>query len=436
MNITIVGAGLAGAEASYQLAKRGVQVTLIEMRPHKRSAAHQTDQAAELVCSNTFRSNDIKNAVGVMKEEMRLHDSLIMRCADRHRIPAGGALAVDREGFSSCVHQALLDHPNITLTHDLVTTIPTGPTILATGPLTDDALMEDIKRFTGEQSAYFFDAAAPILDASTIDLSVCFRKSRYDEENEGDYLNCPMNEAQYQAFYEALINAETAPLKEFELKVFEGCMPIEEMARRGEQTMLFGPLKPVGLMHEGVKHHAVVQLRQDDARASMYNIVGFQTHLKFGEQKRIIRMIPGLEQAEIIRYGVMHRNSFINAPNILNAHYQTKQREDLWIVGQLAGVEGYVESAASAIVAAHSAFAYLNGLTVSPFPKETVIGAQADYIAHAPMKHFQPMNANFGLLPEITEKHKKKERKSLMATRALQAMEAFIHERSGLDQTL
>ena len=429
MHITIIGAGLAGAEASYQLASRGVKVTLIEMRPIKHSPAHQTDRAAELVCSNTFRSNDLKNAVGVMKEEMRQWDSLIIRCADKHRIPAGGALAVDREGFSSCVHQALSDHPNITLKHEIVENIPEGPTIIATGPLTDDALMQDIKRFTGEESAYFYDAAAPILDASTINTDICFRKSRWDEENEGDYLNCPMNEEEYKAFYEALINAETAPIKDFELKVFEGCMPIEEMARRGEQTMLFGPLKPVGLMHEGVKHHAVIQLRQDDARQTMYNVVGFQTHLKFGEQKRILRMVPGLENAEIIRYGVMHRNSFINAPNVLNAHYQTKQRDDLWMVGQLAGVEGYVESAASAIVAAQSAYAYLTNTQTKPFPMHSVIGAQADYIAHAPIKHFQPMNANFGLLPALEERHHKKERKALMAKRALEAMKRFRHER-------
>ena len=428
MKINIIGSGLAGSEAAYQCAEAGLDVRLYEMRPHHRSPAHQTDKAAELVCSNTFRSNDLKNAVGVMKEEMRFHNSLIIRCADAHRVPAGGALAVDREGFSACVHEALLKHPKITIIHEKITTIPEGPTMIATGPLTDPELMESIREFTGEDSAYFFDAAAPILDASTIDRSICFQASRYDD-GEGDYLNCPMDEAQYLAFHEALTTAETVPLKDFELKVFEGCMPIETMASRGLETMRFGPLKPVGLTQQGKQHHAVVQLRQDDARATMYNIVGFQTHLKFGEQKRIIRMIPGLQNAEIIRYGVMHRNSFINGPNVLNAFYQTKKRADLYIIGQLAGVEGYVESAASALVASSHAIAIAKGLEPKAFPIESVIGAQADYIAHAPMKHFQPMNANFGLLPALEYRHKKKERKELMAQRALEAMKGYLHER-------
>ena len=423
--VNIIGAGLAGSEAAYQLAKRGIKVTLYEMRPKTMTPAHQTGHFAELVCSNSLRGNHLNQAVGVMKEEMRMWDSLIIKTADLLQIPAGSALAVDREGFSLAVTEYLKSHPNITVIEEEVKTIPTGITIFATGPLTSDGLFEALNPLFDE-TLYFYDAAAPIISVDSIDMSICYRKSRYDKGT-ADYINCPMDEITYKRFYEALINAECAPIKDFEMKVFEGCMPFEEMAKRGEKTLLFGPMKPVGLEEENKKRpYGVVQLRQDDARASMYNIVGFQTHLKFPEQKRIIRMIPGMENAEIIRYGVMHRNSFINAPKYLNPFYQYKNNPDLYFVGQFSGVEGYVESAASAIIAAFNIARRLNHKTQIPFPKETVMGAQADYIAGANPEHFQPMNANFGLLPELQEHVKKKARKEAYATRALEAMKTFV----------
>ncbi len=425
--INVIGAGLAGSEAAYQLAKNGVSVRLFEMRPKRLTPAHQTGDFAELVCSNSLRGNHLNQAVGVMKEEMRMFDSLILQAAAASQVPAGSALAVDRDQFSQFVTNVLKTHPNIEIIRDEVTTIPEGVTVFATGPLTSDGLFKTLNPLFDE-TLYFYDAAAPILDASSIDETICYRKSRYDKGT-ADYLNCPMDKATYERFYKALIEAECTELKDFELKVFEGCMPVEEMARRGEKTLLFGPLKPVGLEEENKKRpYAVVQLRQDDARATMYNIVGFQTHLKFSEQKRIIQMIPGLHNAEILRYGVMHRNSFINAPKYLNQFYQYKTNSNLYFIGQFSGVEGYVESAASGIIAATHIVRTRLGKPVLPFPIETVMGAQADYIAHASPENFQPMNANFGLLPELKEKVKKKVRKEAYAQRALKAMQEFVRD--------
>jgi len=428
--VNIIGAGLAGSEAAYQLAKRGVKVHLYEMRPVKMTPAHHTDKFSELVCSNSLRSNTLNNAVGVMKEEMRMLDSLIIQTADEYKVPAGGALAVDREGFSAAITKTLNEHPNITIHHEEVTSVLKGITIVATGPLTSDALLEDILKLTQEDSLYFYDAAAPIIDVESINMDVCYKKSRYDEENEGDYINCPMTKDEYLTFYNALIKAECTEIKAFELKVFEGCMPFEEMAKRGEDTLRYGPMKPVGLGRtKEDRPYAVVQLRQDDARGSLYNIVGFQTHLKFPEQKRIINLIPGLENARIMRYGVMHKNAFLNGPKLLDATYQFKDNESLYFAGQITGVEGYVESAASGLIAALNVFAQLNHEASYIFPLETIMGAQADYIAHANPKHFQPMNANFGLLPSLEIKHKKKERKGLYAQRALDKMREYLDHR-------
>lgn len=425
--INIIGAGLTGSEAAYQLARRGYQVRLYEMRPIKKTPAHKTGQFAELVCSNSFRSNSLENAVGILKEEMRTFDSLIMDVADRTQVPAGGALAVDRDQFSSQVTERIKNMDNIEIITEEVTEIPEGLTLIATGPLTSDPLSEAIKAFFGEDYFYFFDAAAPIVDAETINEEIVYLKSRYDK-GEAAYLNCPMTKEQYEAFYEALITAETAELKEFEKEIyFEGCMPIEAMAKRGPQTLLYGPLKPVGLEDPktGKTPYAVVQLRQDNASGSMFNLVGFQTNLKFPEQRRVFRMIPGLEEAEFLRYGVMHRNSFINSPNVLRPTFQAVKRDDLFFAGQLTGVEGYVESAASGIMAAINIARLAEGKEPVKFPQETIMGSLAHYITHAEAKYFQPMNANFGLLPPLNVKHAKKERKSLYAKRALQAIKDF-----------
>ncbi len=425
--VNIVGAGLAGSEAAYQLAERGIKVKLYEMRPKRLTPAHQTGSFAELVCSNSLRGNHLNQAVGVMKEEMRMFDSLIVKTAEQTQVPAGSALAVDRDGFSNTITKVLRSHPLIEIIEEEVTAILDGITVIATGPLTSEGFIHGLSPLFDE-TLYFYDAAAPIIEASSINMEVCYRKSRYDKGT-ADYLNCPMDEDTYKRFYQELIKAECAPIKDFELKVFEGCMPFEEMARRGEKTLLFGPMKPVGLEQKGKRRpYAVVQLRQDDARATMYNIVGFQTHLKFPEQKRIIRMIPGLEQADIIRYGVMHRNSFINAPKYLNAFYQYKRNPNLYFIGQFSGVEGYVESAASGIVAAVNIARRLNDQPQVVFPIESVIGAQADYIASANPDHFQPMNANFGLLPELSVDVKKKARKEAYAMRALNAMRQFVSD--------
>lgn len=425
--INVIGAGLAGSEAAWQAAEAGVAVNLYEMRPKKTTEAHHTNNFAELVCTNSLRGNNLTNAVGVLKEEMRRLNSVIISSADQTAVPAGGALAVDRDDFSELVTKRVKEHPLVTVIEEEITEIPEGITVIATGPLTSEPLSKAIQAFNGSEGFYFYDAAAPIIDKSTIDMDKVYLKSRYDK-GEAAYLNCPMNEEEFYAFREALVNAEVAPLKEFEKeKFFEGCMPIEVMASRGPKTMLFGPMKPVGLEDPktGKRPYAVIQLRQDNAAASLYNIVGFQTHLKWGEQKRVFRMIPGLERAEFVRYGVMHRNSFMNSPELLQQTYQSRKRDDLFFAGQMTGVEGYVESAASGLVAGINAAKLAKGEEPIIFPQETTIGSMAYYITHAEGKHFQPMNANFGLLPELPERIKdKKSRYEALANRALTALEA------------
>lgn len=423
IKVTVIGAGLAGSEAAFQVAESGVKVDLYEMRAVKKTPAHHTDKFAELVCTNSLRANNLTNAAGLLKEEMRTLNSVIIDSADINQVPAGGALAVDREDFSAYITEKVTNHPNIEVHHEEITTIPEdGITIVATGPLTSEPLAESIKEFTESEGLYFYDAAAPILDKNTIDMEKVYLKSRYDK-GEAAYLNCPMTKEEFYAFREALITAEVAPLKSFEKeKYFEGCMPIEVMAGRGEKTMTFGPLKPVGLEDPktGKRPYAVVQLRQDDAAASLYNIVGFQTHLKWGEQKRIIQMIPGLENAEIVRYGVMHRNTFMNSPELLEPTYQSRKRPNLFFAGQMTGVEGYIESAASGLVAGVNAARLAKGLEPITFPQTTAMGSMAHYITHTSGKHFQPMNVNFGIFPELPEKIRdKKERYEAISNRAL-----------------
>ncbi|MGG0737987.1 FADH(2)-oxidizing methylenetetrahydrofolate--tRNA-(uracil(54)-C(5))-methyltransferase TrmFO [Niallia taxi] len=427
--VNVIGAGLAGSEAAWQIAKRGIKVNLYEMRPVKQTPAHHTDKFAELVCSNSLRGNALTNAVGVLKEEMRRLDSVIIDSADLCAVPAGGALAVDRHEFAGRVTEMVKNHPNVTVINEEVTSIPEGVTVIATGPLTSAALSESLKELTGEDYLYFYDAAAPIIEKDSIDLDKVYLKSRYDK-GEAAYLNCPMTEEEFDRFYEALIDAETVPLKEFEKEIFfEGCMPIEVMASRGRKTMLFGPMKPVGLEDPktGKRPYAVVQLRQDDAAGTLYNIVGFQTHLKWGPQKEVLRLIPGLENAEIVRYGVMHRNTFINSPKVLNATYQFRNRPNLFFAGQMTGVEGYVESAASGLVAGINAAKLVNGEPLIQFPVETAIGSMANYITKTNAKNFQPMNANFGLFPELPTRIKgKKERYEQHANRALETIQNFM----------
>ncbi len=427
MDVKVIGAGLAGCEAAYQLAQRGVNVELYEMKPTKMSPAHKSELYAELVCSNSLRSDTLLNAVGILKEEMRLYDSLIMQAAEHARVPAGKALAVDRDIFSKYITDVIDNHQNIVVKHQEVVDIdPNHYTIIATGPLTSDALSESIKAMFGEDYLYFYDAAAPIIDAESINYDIAYFKDRYDEENPGSYLNCPMTQEQFKAWYDELVKAEVVAFKDYEQEIyFAGCMPFEEMARKGEQTLLYGPMKPVGLWHNGNKPYAVVQLRQDNVAKTMYNIVGFQTHLKWNEQTRIIRMIPGLENAEIIRYGVMHRNTFINSPNLLNAAYQSPKYDKLFFAGQITGVEGYVESAASAIIASLNMVNYIEKSEVVFFPETSIIGSMAHYVSNCDAKNFQPMNANFGILPELGFKHKKKERKELYAKRALADIREF-----------
>lgn len=428
MIVNVIGAGLAGSEAAYQLAKRNIKVRLYESKKIKKTPAQNLEGFAELVCSNSLRSDSLMNAAGVMKAELRLLDSIVLKAADLYHVPAGNALAVDRDLFSEYITEALSRHPNIEIVHEEVKSIPEGPTIIASGPLTHKGLVSSIQSFLGEDMLYFFDAIAPVIEADSINMDKAYFKTRYDK-GEADYINCPMNEEEYTKWYEEVVHAKAAQVKDFELKVFEGCMPFEEMAKRGFKTLLFGPLKPVGLEREGEKRpFAVVQLRQDNLKKTMYNIVGFQTHLTFGEQKRIIRMIPGLENANIIRYGIMHRNTFINAPNSINQYYQSKKRDDLFFAGQLSGVEGYVESIASGFVAGFNMARFVQGLELVALPKVTAIGSQADYIAHAAVDSFQPMNTNFGLFPDLDFKHSKKERKMLYANRALEALNQWIKD--------
>ena len=431
--VTIIGAGLAGSEAAWQVAEAGFDVELYEMRPLVMPPAHHTDQFAELVCSNSLRGAAVENAVGLLKEEMRSLNSLIIKAADATKVPAGGALAVDREAFSKYITDTLKQHPRVTIINQEVTEIPTNsPLIIASGPLTSPALSEVIGRMTGSQYLYFYDAAAPILVGESLDMNKIYRASRYGKGDD-DYLNCPMNKEEYTKFWYELTNAETVPVKNFEKPIFfEGCMPVEEMASRGIDTLRFGPLKPVGLENPmtGETPHAVIQLRQDNFAATLYNIVGFQTHLKWPEQERVFRLIPGLEKAEFVRLGVMHRNTFINSPKVLRSTLQMVDNSHIFFAGQITGVEGYVESAASGLVAGINAGRLLAGLELLVFPRETAHGALCQYITNVDAKHFQPMNINFGLLPPLEQRIKdKKVKNGLIAQRALLSLENFIEKK-------
>lgn len=430
--VNVIGAGFAGCEATWQLIQRGIEVCLYEMRPHKMTPAHMSGEFAELVCSNSFRADGLANAVGVLKEEMRMFDSLMMEVAKQTSVPAGGALAVDREAFSKMMTEKLENHPLVKIVRTEITEIPTDlPTIIATGPLTSDALSQQIAQLAGREHLYFHDAAAPVLTKESIDFSKVYLKSRYDK-GEAAYLNCPMDQEQFEAWYHELIHAEIVPPKDFEKEVFfEGCMPFEEIARRGPQTLLYGPMKPVGLENphqDNKRPHAVVQLRQDNAAASLYNIVGFQTHLKWSEQRRLIQMIPGLENAEIVRYGVMHKNTYIASPVLLNPTFQSKANPNLFFAGQMTGVEGYVESGASGLLAGLNMARMLEDRELVVLPKTTSLGSLAYYITHADSTYFQPMNANFGLYEDLVGKVKKKEKKAAYATRAIEDMKKTIEK--------
>lgn len=426
--VIVIGAGLAGSEAAYQLAKRGIKVHLYEMRPKKMTPAHQTGGFAELICSNSLRAAGIENAVGLLKEEMRRMDSLIIRAADATRVEAGGALAVDRELFSQYVTSELVNHPNVEVHYEEVKTIPDCPVIIASGPLTSDELHIEIGKLVGYDYMYFFDAVAPIVTAESIDKNIAYLKSRYDK-GEASYYNCPMTKEQFEAFYHELINGDKVIPHDFELKVFEGCMAIEDIAARGRQTLLFGPLKPVGLRHPEtlVQPYAVVQLRPENKENTLYNLVGFQTHLKWPEQKRIFRMIPGLENVEIVRYGVMHRNTFINSPGILNKYYQAIKRENLFFAGQITGVEGYLESAASGCVAAINMSRFLNDKPMVDFTRKTALGALSNYIS-TPNPSFQPMNVIHGIFEPLPDRMKKKDRKLEYANRSISFMKEIVGE--------
>lgn len=430
-SVLVIGAGLAGSEAAYQLIKRGIPVELVEMRPVKSSPAHHTDLFAELVCSNSLRAANIENAVGLLKEEMRRLGSLIMESADKHRVPAGGALAVDRFPFSQYITDALQQSPLVTIRHEEITKLPDDQVcIVATGPLTSDALADTIQELTGADYFHFHDAAAPIVTIESLDMDKVYRAARYGKGG-ADYLNCPFTKEEYDAFWNALTTAECAELHDFEKNdgVFEGCMPIEIMASRGIDTMRYGPMKPVGLELPGTDEvpYAVVQLRQDNGSATLYNIVGFQTHLKFGEQKRVFSMIPGLEKAEFVRYGVMHRNSYINSPILLMPTLQYKKNKNLFFAGQLTGVEGYLESAAMGLLAGMNAAKLLRGEECITFSKRTAMGGLSQYISAGPNDHFQPMNINFGIMEPlgIKKRMKKKEKNALLAQRALEEIDAM-----------
>ena len=430
--VNVVGAGLAGCEAAWQIVKRGVNVRLYEMKPQKYSPAHHSESFAELVCSNSLRSNMLSNAVGVLKEEMRLLGSLIIEAAYASEVPAGSALAVDRELFSKYITDKLKNHPLVEVIEGEVTEIPDGITVIATGPLTSEKMSETIGSLIGNDYLSFFDAAAPIVSFESIDMSKAFYASRYGK-GEASYINCPFTKEEYDRFWEALISAEEAELKDFDkaagLKVFEGCMPVEVMAKRGHDTLLFGPMKPVGITvpQTGEEAYAIVQLRQENAEKSMYNIVGFQTHLKFPEQKRVFGMIPGLENAEFLRYGVMHRNTFMNSPKLLDATYMLKSRVGLFFAGQMTGVEGYVESASSGLAAGLNAAKMALGEEPVVFPRESVIGSLAAYVSDEGVENFQPMNANFGLVPPLGFKVKggKKARGEAMGERAVACIRDF-----------
>lgn len=426
--VTVIGAGLAGCEAAWQLAQRGIAVTLYEMKPKKMTPAHKSEGFAELICSNSLRANNIENAVGLLKEEMRRCGSLIMEMADRTAVPAGGALAVDRYAFSNAVTDAIRNHPNITVVEEELTSIPAeGEVLIASGPLTSDPLADAIaKRFPQQNALHFFDAVAPLVSFESVDMEKAWFGSRYNKGT-ADYINCPMNMEQYDAFWQELCHAEEAKLHGFEdEKVFEGCMPVEVMGRRGHDTLCYGPLKPVGLEnpHTGKEEYAVVQLRKDNAEGSIYNMVGFQTHLTWGEQRRVFRMIPGLENAEFVRYGVMHRNTYLDSPRLLNHYYQVIDEPRLSFAGQMTGVEGYVESAASGLLAGAELAHRVLGQPPIDFPRETAIGALSHYISNTSVTDFQPMNVNFGIIPPLGHRIRggKKVKNAALAQRALDAL--------------
>ena len=425
--VTVIGGGLAGSEAAYQIAKRGIKVKLYEMKPEKFSPAHSNPNLAEIVCSNSFKSNSITNACGLLKEELRKLDSLLIKIADETKVPAGQALAVDRETFSRRVNEQIESNPNIEVIHKECEKIESenGITVIATGPLTSKTMAEQIINLTGKERFAFYDAAAPIIEKDSIDFDIAFYGDRYGKEGDSSYINLPMNKEEYLQFYNELVNAEVVTLHEFEKKeIFEGCMPIEIMAKRGEDTIRFGPLKPVGFTdpRTGTKPYAIIQLRQDNSEGTLYNMVGFQTNLKFGEQKRVFSLIPGLKNAEFVKYGVMHRNTFINSPELLDNTYNLKNNKNIYFAGQITGVEGYVESISSGLVAGINASLQYRKEEKKTFPKETVIGALADYI-QTPNKNFQPMNANFGILPPLEEKIRdKQQRYEKMAQRALKSI--------------
>ena len=432
MKVTVIGAGLAGSECAWQLAQRGVQVTLHEMKPEKRTPAHVTDYFAELCCSNSLRSDQLENAVGLLKEELRRLGSLILSCADETRVEAGGALAVDRDGFAKLVTERIQNHPNITVKYGEVTDIPEGEVVIASGPLTSDALAERLQKLLGEDTAlHFFDAAAPLVSAESVDMDKAWFGSRYDKGT-ADYVNCPMNEEEYNAFWEALTTAEEAEVHGFEdSMVFEGCMPVEVMARRGHDTLLYGPLKSRGLddPRTGRWPYAVVQLRRDNSEGSVYNLVGFQTHLRFPEQRRVFSMIPALHDAEFLRYGVMHRNTFIDSPRLLDRYYRLKKEPRIAFAGQMTGVEGYVESAASGFLVGVELARRLAGKEPINFPKETAIGALGLYISNQSIGNFQPMNINFGIIPPLDHRVKGKRNKNAeLSQRSLAIIETLKEE--------
>ncbi|WP_297310810.1 methylenetetrahydrofolate--tRNA-(uracil(54)-C(5))-methyltransferase (FADH(2)-oxidizing) TrmFO [uncultured Oscillibacter sp.] len=427
MQVTVIGAGLAGSEAAWQLARRGIQVTLREMKPEKKTPAHETEYFAELCCSNSLRSDQLENAVGLLKEELRRLDSLILSCADATRVEAGGALAVDRHGFARMVTERLRSHPNITVVPGEVTELPEGEVIVASGPLTSDALAERLKALLGDDSAlHFYDAAAPLVSTESVDMERAWMGSRYDRGT-ADYVNCPMTEEEYDAFWQALTTAQEAEVHGFEdQRVFEGCMPVEVMARRGRETLCYGPLKPRGLTdpRTGREPYAVVQLRRDNQEGSVYNLVGFQTHLRFPEQRRVFSMIPALHDAEFLRYGVMHRNTFLNSPRLLDRYYRLMADPRVSFAGQMTGVEGYVESAASGFLAGVETARRLRGLPPVDFPQETAVGALGLYVSNRSVTVFQPMNINFGIMPPLGRRVKGKRNKNAeLSRRSLEIIE-------------
>ena len=424
--VHIIGGGLAGSEAAHQLAKRGHKVILHEMRPTKYTEAHATENLGELVCSNSLKSESLTNSKGLIKEEMRHFDSLILDAASKTRLKAGQALAVDRDAFSESITKAIEANPNIEIRREEVKSVPEGPVIIATGPLTSSDLKTSIEKYFDETTLYFYDAMAPIISEESINMDICYKKNRWEDDEEGDYINCPMNKEEYEHFFAKLKEGDTAVLRDFETHLFDGCMPIEGMAKRGKDTLRFGPLKPVGLRRDEThKPYAVIQLRKDNAAETLYNMVGFQTRLKFPEQKRLVHSIPGLENAEIVRYGQMHRNTYMPSPKYLNPAFQTHKNPLVFFAGQITGVEGYVESSASGMIAAINMDRVLRGKPVVYFPEVTMLGALSGYISRASKDNFQPMNANFGILPSPEEKMKKDIKRKFYRDRSLSAIKAF-----------